>query len=801
MRLTLFNFKSWKDKTFELGEEGVFLISGKSGVGKTTILEAILFVLYGIGTKVTSHGASSCKVTLELNNHKIIRTKRPNRVIYDTIHEDDDAQAIINKEFGDNFFMTNYIKQNSYNSFILLSPLEKLSFLEKFALGDHTLNSIKDKLKRLIRERSDNLISIESQIEVIQKLISDKVLPKEVFNPVKNLSIENYEKVVTKYQKNLDVKDSRYKKLRKGIDFLKEKLSAILVLNKSRELIEIELNEITQKIKGLECKDRVINIDNLSLELKNYKSILSKILKNKDLVFAEKKLKIDEEKYENSYNTSKDNLDKKIDKIKRKLWVNMTHMECVEQIQDYKNLIIDLENLEKYKGRLSKINLDDIDYESQISNLDEKIREMKHNLEIAKQIYHCPSCKTRLVMGESKLLLSTENVNISVNYKKEIRNCTETRNGLLLKLDENNIRKQKYNTLQSNIEEIEEKYEELFEINEIKSDLIESEEFLRENLEKERELKSIIEKRENLFVELREDILEQKNNIKKLRKTVEDFDNNIDEETIREKINFNENIINSYTENQITLNNLRDKEKVYNDKLSTEKVKFLEKFKTIPPGGISDLQESIKKYEIEFESLEERCTELRENLGQIDKYIRFLKEMGEFEGWKINLTDLQEKEIFSRQKLTSATTLREKIQEAESLTIYNIIQTINNHLQSYLEIFFEENPMVIMLQSFKEDKKQNKKPQINLAIDYKGMECDINMLSGGELQRVIIAFTLSLAEMSQSPLLLLDECTSNLDQDLTNTVIGGIKKHFSQKNVLIIAHQVVSGIFDNVIKI
>ncbi len=81
------------------------------------------------------------------------------------------------------------------------------------------------------------------------------------------------------------------------------------------------------------------------------------------------------------------------------------------------------------------------------------------------------------------------------------------------------------------------------------------------------------------------------------------------------------------------------------------------------------------------------------------------------------------------------------------------------------------------------------------------MECDINMLSGGELQRVIIAFTLSLAEMSQSPLLLLDECTSNLDQDLTNTVVGGIKKHFSQKNVLIIAHQVVSGIFDNVIKI
>ena len=81
------------------------------------------------------------------------------------------------------------------------------------------------------------------------------------------------------------------------------------------------------------------------------------------------------------------------------------------------------------------------------------------------------------------------------------------------------------------------------------------------------------------------------------------------------------------------------------------------------------------------------------------------------------------------------------------------------------------------------------------------MEADLLMLSGGELARVVLAYTLALSEIFNTPLMLLDECTASLDQDLTSDVFEGIKEHFSGKLVLIIAHQVVSGTFDKVIQL
>ena len=107
---------------------------------------------------------------------------------------------------------------------------------------------------------------------------------------------------------------------------------------------------------------------------------------------------------------------------------------------------------------------------------------------------------------------------------------------------------------------------------------------------------------------------------------------------------------------------------------------------------------------------------------------------------------------------------------------------------------------MVELQPFKET-KNNTKPQININIEYKGMEADLSMLSGGELSRVNLAYTIALAEMFNIPLLLLDECTASLDEDLTNTVFETIRESFNGKITLIIAHQIIKGQFDKVINL
>ena len=43
MKLELFNFKCHEHAEFSFDDETVALISGKSGIGKTSIVEAIIF--------------------------------------------------------------------------------------------------------------------------------------------------------------------------------------------------------------------------------------------------------------------------------------------------------------------------------------------------------------------------------------------------------------------------------------------------------------------------------------------------------------------------------------------------------------------------------------------------------------------------------------------------------------------------------------------------------------------------------------------------------------------------------------
>jgi len=53
--------------------------------------------------------------------------------------------------------------------------------------------------------------------------------------------------------------------------------------------------------------------------------------------------------------------------------------------------------------------------------------------------------------------------------------------------------------------------------------------------------------------------------------------------------------------------------------------------------------------------------------------------------------------------------------------------------------------------------------------------------------------------MFSSPIILLDECTASLDQELTSEVIEAIRENCKGKLVLLICHQVVKGVFDKVI--
>lgn len=201
MHIRLKNFRCYTDSSFDFGEEGLVLVSGPSGQGKSSILSGIYFALYGVGTKVTAYGKTSCSVELEFDGMKVVRTKKPNRLVVNDVYEDEVAQELINKKFGDTFNVTGYVAQNALNSFIVMSPIDKLAFLEKFVFRDVDLGQIKGRCKAHITKHHDELLGIVSQLDMAKHVLDELKIPNEVKFPIK----------CKQSQRDIVIKNEKYK--------------------------------------------------------------------------------------------------------------------------------------------------------------------------------------------------------------------------------------------------------------------------------------------------------------------------------------------------------------------------------------------------------------------------------------------------------------------------------------------------------------------------------------------------------------------------------------------------------------
>jgi DNA repair exonuclease SbcCD ATPase subunit len=812
MKIRLVNFRCYTDETFDFGDDGLVLISASSGYGKSTILMGIHFALFGTGTKVSSYGKTSCKVELEFDDLKIVRTKRPNRlVLTDDISEYEDAiaQEIINKKFGNTFDVTGYMSQNALNSFIIMSPSDKLEFLEKFAFKDVNLAEIKNRCASLIRQRNDILNKTITQLEMATKTFEELTEPVKVEFPLKGHP-KNYEKLIKNEEIRKKNCDTIIKRSRDIIEKTQKELSDVRVFETLLKSKSDSIETLKDKLKTISTEETDIEYEG-DEKLKTYKDTLKNFLSQKELLLLEDTYNNDKIKLDNMKHTEREKLKKELEHIKSSNWIEYNKEEAVAAIKDMKETLKDANKVSYLKKELKDCFVDEDklqdkkrDLEKFRTDLDVK-RQLLESIKKQKTIYKCPSCDNSLHFRENRLYLM-ENADVvethdPENIKNDINELQSNIKKLENKIPEEETKIKRKCKLENDIENIVSQYEELNE-DSLQEDLEYLENYYKAELVKEKKCTAIEQTiSTNVFTayeSFEKELSNLEKKICKLRKTCDVVDMDINEEELRNVIIREEKYRDKLDKLTNTKTKLEDEKSIIDKQICEMKQKHITKYTTVKTE--IELEDVIKESKDNIALKESEKEKHVSNLDEIRKYNEYDKEKKNYESWKQKVVDLQLIEKEDRNRYVGACILKEKILEAESISVANIVESINTHAQIYLDSFFVDSPIIVRLLPFKETKKATK-PQINIEIQYKDMECDLSMLSGGELSRVVLAFTLALSEMFNTPMLMLDESTASLDQEATTNVFDCIKDNFKGKIVLIIAHQTVNGIFDKVIKL
>ena len=805
MRLELENFLCYRHRIIDFGDKGQSLLEGRSGTGKTSILKAILFAITGEGKKLVNNtsGSPKCTVIMEHGGIKIKRTKGPVRLLVNDKYEDGAGQEIIDRIFGTTFKTTSFLQQNSTNNFISLPGDKKMDFLEEFAYDIEKVSSIKHKCRDYVSDCNKSLIEVTTELNLYKKNLENTDKPKEVKFPIK--SDKDPSKLIKINNHKCNIYSTKLEELAVKYEQVQTELSDVKVLNASTLSFTDQLNKNIEKNKSTRLE--LNNMEYIGdTELESYTEKLKNYRKYKEFIELSKKYDSDLKEFESMRDAEINSMKQKIEAIQPNLWKEYSKSECEEMIPELKEYYTDMKEYEYLLDKKNSINIEDVDsYTADLKSLETKLEDTRKQLDHLDSSYICPNCNEQLRIVDGVLYTceySECETDISPDFlRNEQTRISQSITILHKKISLANIAKDKLSGVNKSIQIITAKYEDISSSSSLKDEIDYLEEYVGKNNNHMKEI-------DYLTVSIKNEVFSDsfmlfKSNIEKTKVILDGLKCSkalelIDETEVMDIISKQTFIKMKRVELEASISETCRECTRIEEILSNQTAKIIQKY------GKLNTEEEINNSKIEIEKSISSTKELKEksdrikaridvwerNQDEIKKYINLEKMVAEYEN----------KELEARKVLSGAELLKKKIVEAGSISIQNQIDTINSHTEPYLNEFFPDDPISAKLSAFKEQKKDRRfVPKINLEIFYKGTETEFESLSGGEQARVILAYTLSLAEIFNSPLLLLDECTASLDQESTNIVFDCIRDNFKGQLAVVVAHQVITGAFDTVI--
>lgn len=717
MKITLSNFGCWTDRTFEFPDSGNVLLMAPSGTGKTTIIRAIMFALFGKGTKLTTHGETSCKVTLEFEDLTIVRSKGPRKLIVNEVFEDAHGQSIIDARFpnGDSF----YLDQLDKKCFLTMSNGDKLATLDKIAMRNVPIQSMVKNVKADAQDTQSIGLKKQGEADYIRRtLLELGTIPETDGNVVTAEDIEME---------------------RSALVELISKRTAYTEYVQSQDKIEILSKQMDDLLQSMPD----------SIQVQEYKDALETLTESKAYYKKHNLYRLYSNQLQDYKSNEKDepDLSERITSTSEQLdraRANRPEDKAVSALEKYLPKLKFKEELENDLKNIGTV----LDADG--------IKEMESDLQAridSCNSMQCPSCHVALLKNGNELVVceTTPAADTSIQTLREQLNVERSRRSRHIELTESIA---KYNP--------EHVYEHLLRKFQDMKTRVETCKSLEDTLRQLKERKWARDKVESASKELKNRVQQYIDYKDPLPQTEDEIDS---------KIKQSEAKIAQYHQVE------SERDRCYRQIKDMKNT--IKRLDTPAPPFVSETDVEDKRALID--RLKEQVS-IQERIRTIQEKRRHLE-----------CAERESLEAFDRLKQLNK--LKDLIYEAQSEVLQATLHTINTNAIQYLEDFFPEEEMVSDLTM-----DTNKNNKITNNIFFKGHKVDFSTLSGGERDRLTLAYALAISDLSNDRLFIMDECVSSLDIDNACNVFNSIQSS-KDSLTIVVAHQIVMGIFDSIVKL
>lgn len=781
MKLFLENFR--KHEKLSLNFSSLTLLKGSSGQGKSTTFAAIYWCLFGTLKCVYPFSSPNAKtlVKITLPEMEIIRTRNPKTLslsLQGATYKDKEAQGLLEQIFGNKnlWLATSYLEQGQNHALIRGSNANCMELLDSLAFSGENPREFISRIDLEYKKKEGQVLSQRKILESLQEKLSpllpnfceEDMREKEILSRLEEDVKEKKKLLPLLIQKVMNEKqvlgkfntlEEERKRIRESLSLLPEEVAPCIDLEEEKKQVanlrlERDRALYYQKIKATHdtlmseiAQVRGEHMCDLSLDVSRLERDRQLFEKNRALVC---KLGLPYQKEQVQKEIS--NLQERINQVQRQTVEYQVHLK---QEKARKDLL----------AQLSALSLPDL-VPSNICDLEkecELLRDKLSEVERRSKLLTCPHCQKKISYANGKLLAEA--------VVDEGESKVEVENALKEKKKELELSR-KYKELVWKKENLEKQLSSLALSSEEPSvpppvtdlqnrmALLLKVEFYPPPLHSEEDLQRI-RKLQTLHAKLPSLVKEER----RVTEIEEELNSLLDRVKIAEEAKL------LYEKQKRERQSLEEREK----KLSSELSKM----------EITDSEGQLNQLKADLERLEKEIASALLSNQIYSDYQEYKNLEGEHEACYADLLALQKLKALSLQ--------------AEMHHLETVVRTCNYVLEKVCNLIFEE-PIKACLCLTKQLKNGSNVHKVNFSLNYRGMEGEVEQLSGGEKQRLSIALTLALSQFSSGPLLF-DECLAYLDADLQELCLEAIREFASDKQVIYIGHNMTEGYFDDTISL